>query len=112
MKAITPISDISVSYFKNLHLGLSNEILIFCSKVGATVDSIDMQFYMNFEVPIPPTLSEQQQIVDFIESETTRIDKEIQATQKEIDLLEEYRQSLIAEAVTGKIDVRNYVLED
>ena len=36
--------------------------------------------------------------------------KEIDLAQKEIDLLEEYRKSLIAEAVTGKIDVRDYPL--
>lgn len=68
-------------------------------------DIRNMYFYM-------PPLPEQQQIVDFIESETTRIDREINLAQQEINLLEEYRQSLIAEAVTGKIDVRNYVLED
>ena len=56
----------------------------------------------NFRILAPP-LHEQQQIVDYIETETTRIDKEIEATQKEIDLLKEYRQSLIAEAVTGRL---------
>lgn len=112
MKAITPASDVSVEYLKHLHLGLENEILTFCSKVGATVDNIDMQFYLNFEVPVPLSQEEQQRIVDFIETETTRIDREIDLAQQEIGLLEEYRQSLIAEAVTGKIDVRDYVLED
>ena len=57
-----------------------------------------------------PKYAEQQQIVHYIETETTRIDTEIQSTQKEIDLLREYRQALIAEAVTGKIDVRDYPL--
>lgn len=65
------------------------------------------------EIYIPlPELKEQQVILDFIESETTRIDREIDLAQQEIALLEEYRQALIAEAVTGKIDVRDYVLED
>jgi type I restriction enzyme S subunit len=61
---------------------------------------------------IVPPIQEQQQIVQYIETETSRIDREIDTAQKEIELLEEYRQALIAEAVTGKIDVRDYVLED
>jgi type I restriction enzyme S subunit len=62
------------------------------------------QFFAN-----PPS-NEQEQIVNYIEAETTRIDEEITLAQQEIDLLEEYRQALIAEAVTGKIDVRDYPL--
>ncbi|TXB61719.1 restriction endonuclease subunit S [Phaeodactylibacter luteus] len=61
---------------------------------------------------IVPPINEQHQIITYIETETTRIDREIDLAQQEIALLEEYRQSLIAEAVSGKIDVRDYVLED
>lgn len=61
---------------------------------------------------IVPPINEQHQIITYIETETTRIDREIDLAQQEIALLEEYRQSLIAEAVSGKIDVRDYVLEE
>jgi type I restriction enzyme S subunit len=37
-----------------------------------------------------------------------RIDSDVHNYLKEISLLREYRQSLISEAVTGKIDVRDY----
>ncbi|MEL6639227.1 MAG: restriction endonuclease subunit S [Bacteroidota bacterium] len=60
---------------------------------------------------LSPPVKEQHQIVQHIETHTTRIDREIAATEKEIALLEEYRQALIAEAVTGKIDVRDYPLD-
>lgn len=110
MKAIRPKTEVLGAFFNYLHRGLENEILTFCSKVGATVDSLDMHFYLNFLVPFVPTMKEQEQIVRFIESETTRIDNELKLAQQEINLLEEYRQSLIAEAVTGKIDVRDYTL--
>lgn len=63
----------------------------------------------NINIALPP-LDEQNMISQHIEIETTQIDKEVKSTQQEIDLLEEYRQSLIAEAVTGKIDVRDYPL--
>ena len=57
-----------------------------------------------------PSLEEQEEIVSHIESEISRIDKEIELAQKEIELLKEYRGALISEAVTGKIDVRDYPL--
>jgi type I restriction enzyme S subunit len=55
-------------------------------------------------VKIP--LSEQQQIVSYLDEHTQLIDKTISIEEKRIELLKEYRQSLISEVVTGKIDVR------
>lgn len=52
-----------------------------------------------------PSLSEQAQIVNHIESHTTRIDATISKIEKEIGLLQEYRTALISEVVTGKIKV-------
>ena len=62
----------------------------------------------NLFLPIPPD-SEQRQIADFLNNKTQQIDKLITTEQRKIELLKEYRQSLISEAVTGKIDVRNEV---
>ena len=62
------------------------------------------------EIPISyPLLSEQTQIANFLDRKTKQIDELISAEQRKIELLKEYRQSLISEAVTGKIDVRNEV---
>jgi type I restriction enzyme, S subunit len=55
------------------------------------------------------TIEEQQQIVDYLDKETTKIDTLIEKENQRVDLLKEYRQSLISEVVTGKIDVRNEV---
>lgn len=55
-----------------------------------------------------PKKDEQQQIVSHIEKETTIINTTISKIEKELALVEEYKTALIAEAVTGKIDVRNY----
>ena len=63
-----------------------------------------------FQLPIPLISEEEQkQIVDFLDQKTQQIDELIAAEQRKIELLREYRQSLISEAVTGKIDVRNEV---
>jgi type I restriction enzyme S subunit len=64
------------------------------------VKSIDFIF--------PPTHKEQQEILDFIQAETSNIDSLISKYQKQIDLMQEYRTSLISQAVTGKIDVRDW----
>jgi type I restriction enzyme S subunit len=55
-------------------------------------------------IPIPP-IYEQLQIIKHIETETKRIDAKIAKTEKQIELLKEYRASLISEVVTGKIKV-------
>ncbi len=58
---------------------------------------------------ITPPFSEQVKIVDFLNRKNKQIDELITAEQRKIELLKEYRQSLISEAVTGKIDVRDEV---
>lgn len=45
---------------------------------------------------------EQQKIVEFLDEETQKIDKTICKEEKRIELLKEYKQSLISEVVTGK----------
>ncbi|BCC14004.1 restriction modification system DNA specificity domain-containing protein [Bacillus cereus] len=55
-----------------------------------------------------PSLSEQKNISKFLEEKILRVDEIILEINKQIELLEKYRQSLIYEAVTGKIDVRNF----
>lgn len=54
-----------------------------------------------------PPLSEQREIVDHITRETLLLDNLIEKLRKSIGILEEYRNTLISEAVTGKIDIRN-----
>ena len=54
-----------------------------------------------------PPVHEQDKITNFLDHKTGQIDELIAAEQQKIELLKEYRQSLISEVVTGKIDVRN-----
>ena len=56
------------------------------------------------------SIVEQQQIVEHIEKEIEKINITIETIEKEIELVQEYRTALISEAVTGKIDVRNYAV--
>ena len=53
-----------------------------------------------------PPVSEQTAIVRFIEKATADIDAAIVRARCQIELIEEYRTRLIADVVTGKMDVR------
>jgi type I restriction enzyme S subunit len=52
-----------------------------------------------------PKLEEQQEIVEYLDKHTKEIDDLVSMEQKKIELLKEYRQSLISEVITGKIKV-------
>jgi type I restriction enzyme S subunit len=72
-----------------------------------TQPNIGMGVIENIKLVVPP-LSEQLQIVEYLDTRTKEIDDLVSMEQNKIDLLKEYRQSLISEVITGKIDVRNY----
>ena len=76
----------------------------------STVDSLRRPLIDGFQFVVPP-LPEQQQIVEYLDEQTKKIDSTIEKENQRIELLKEYRQSLISEVVTGKIDVGNEVLE-
>jgi len=53
-----------------------------------------------------PTVAEQQSIVRRAEGSTTGLTVGVERAHRELDLLREYRTRLIADVVTGKLDVR------
>jgi type I restriction enzyme, S subunit len=67
----------------------------------STVDSLRRPLIDGFQFVVPP-ISEQQQIIEYLDEQTQIIDTTIIKEQKRIELLKEYRQSLISEVVTGK----------
>ncbi|WP_330442277.1 restriction endonuclease subunit S [Flavobacterium sp. C4GT6] len=60
-------------------------------------------------IPIPP-LHEQEKICNFIRSKVSEINNVISKTERELELLEEYKIALISEVVTGKVDVREEIV--
>ena len=75
---------------------------------GTTYDAVTVTDVSNVTCVVPPP-PEQTQIANFLDHKTGQIDELIATEQRKIELLKEYRQSLISEAVNGKIDVRNEV---
>lgn len=68
---------------------------------GSTFPFLGLSNMGDFEI-VFPNISEQQQIVSYLDEQTQLIDNTISIEEKRIELLKEYRQSLISEVVTGK----------
>ncbi|MGM9778938.1 MAG: restriction endonuclease subunit S, partial [Prevotella sp.] len=71
---------------------------------GATMHRISRTMLGHQQVLVPP-LTEQEEIVKYIESKIKPIDASIAKAKREIELLKELKQSVITEAVAGKIKV-------
>jgi type I restriction enzyme S subunit len=74
---------------------------------SAAQPGLAVEMIKNMRIPVPP-FEEQSDIGSFIQENTIRIEGMINLISKEIALINEYKTSLINEAVTGKIDVRDY----
>ena len=71
----------------------------------ATIQNVSMEDVRSCRIPWPHN-DERDDILRFLDRETTRIDTLIEKTRQSIELLKERRSALITAAVTGKIDVR------
>ena len=72
---------------------------------------MDMRLRLYFDqlglIPIPvPPVDVQQAIVECLDKATADIDAAVARARRQIELLQEYRTRLIADVVTGKLDVR------
>ena len=71
----------------------------------SAIPGLDREDAYQRVVPLP-ALAEQAAIASFLDHATRRIDRRIRAKEKLIALLEEQKQIMVHEAVTGRIDVR------
>ena len=69
---------------------------------------VSSQQLLSMKIPFPP-LDEQRAIVSYIEEKCQKIDKLASELQSEIDYLKEYKQRLIADCVTGQVNVQKEV---
>ena len=94
------------------YLMLSCRFIEYCDSIsyGVKMPRTAIDDILNAQIPLT-SYQEQIQIVNFLDRKTQQIDKLISAEQQSIELLKEYRQSLISEVMTGKIDVRSAVAQ-
>lgn len=81
------------------------------STYGAKMPRANDQYILNMSIPIPPR-EEQEQIVRFLDARCAEIDRLITENQAQITNLHDLKSSLIADVVTGQIDVRDVEIPD
>ena len=74
-----------------------------------TRSSLSQELLKRLPVILPP-VHEQVEIENYLDTQSARIDTLIEKENQRIDLLKEYRQSLISEIVTGKINICDEVV--
>ena len=78
-----------------------------CRSTGIRSSRLRLYPEQFLRIPIVcPPVAEQIAITQYIQSRTAEIDLAINRTQQQIALIQEYRTRLIADVVTGKVDVR------
>ena len=72
--------------------------------IQSTIQNVNGEKYANFSFPVP-SHSEISNINDFLDEKTLKVDETINKHGRKINLLSEYRQSIISSVVTGKVRV-------
>jgi type I restriction enzyme S subunit len=99
---LTPNAEYFTSEFLFQRLMTSEFIdIVNSTTYGAKMPRASWNFIGNLKIPIPP-IEEQKQIVSHIKTETATIDTTIAKAEREIELIREYKEAMIAEAVIGK----------
>lgn len=71
------------------------------TSTGTTILHLYQNVFENMPLVVPPK-KEQQEISDYLDKKTKAIDLSLSKAQHQVELLQEYKQSLITEVVTGK----------
>ena len=107
---LTPHDASNTNYFKYLFKCYPFiQVLQTCVTGIREGQNINYQMLGRKFLPLPPS-DEQQAIVAYIEEKCQKIDKLASELQSEIDYLKEYKQRLIADCVTGQVNVQNEMI--
>ena len=105
------IFDVSFDNLEYFHYAIRSKVYVnFFAQAsdGIRVGQWDLQMDKMKEIPfIVPPSDEQTAIVDYINRMLPQYDAAIEKLTVEVETLEEYKTKLIADVVTGKIDVRD-----
>lgn len=88
-------------YYLTGHVGREKMLITRTGTTHPHLNSTKVQFV---QVLIPP-ICEQNEIVAYLDAKTAEIDALIASKERQVELLREYRKSIISEAVTGKFKV-------
>jgi len=107
---LTPLREVNPEYLSFVIQSNSFIDRVTANSIGVAYPAITETTLGTFQIALPPSLEEQQAILHWIKLETASFDQAIRRTQREIDLLREFRNRLITDIVTGKLDVRGVEL--
>lgn len=100
---IVPNSEVDLDY---LYYALKSFKIKFISESTLTTQyNINIEKVGPIKIPLP-NLNQQMSIASRIKTDTAKIDQAISKTEKEIELIKEYREAMIVKAVFGKLDLK------
>ena len=73
--------------------------------IAAAQPGLAVERILNLHLPVP-SKQEQKRIAEYLDKATASIDTAIARARRQVELVQEYRTRLIADVVTGKLDVR------
>ena len=102
---ITPRQGVEAMYYNYLFKAMDSKKLFHGMGTGIRL-TLSFSELKKQQIPVP-LLSEQQEIVTYIEEKVANINQLCQAERSQIEKLKEYKQRLISDVVTGKVKVTN-----
>lgn len=100
--AVVVYPKVVLDYFwlgETLRMMNLNQYSMAAAQPGLAINNIRV-------LPVPfPQIEEQKRIIEHIKTETRTLDIAISKAEREIELIKEYREAVIAEAVMGKVKI-------
>ena len=100
-------NKIKPEFLKLLFQSLYFKTLIKADENGSSREGLNFQQIKAMKLALPPII-EQVEIINFMYAQLSKIEKMSESNKSIINKLQEYRSTLITQAVTGKIDVRGF----
>ena len=94
-------------YMYYILLSKSFDFYVGLQSTGSTIKHLYQETFVNF-IYILPSVETQKVLIEFLDKQTDEIEKLVRKSHKQVRNLKQAKQSLISEAVTGKIDLRNW----
>ena len=105
MKALSPVLGIKAEFLARALHSAREAFVPLIDEAGHGTRRLPTERWQGVAVAIPPE-DEQEAIVDFLRRSTRDVTAAIENVRGFVDRLNEYRTRLIADVVTGKLDVR------
>ena len=105
MKALKVTKGTNAVFIARLLYSAQDALTPLIDQAGHGTRRLPTERWREVDIAMPPE-HEQAEIVEYIDRKITKIASNIVRARRQIELLQEYRTRLIADVVTGKLDVR------